>query len=115
MSHSLPAKRHMANFDPSFLDKPLTIKEIKMNPSLRAYAWDRRHDQNSLEKLKQIWQVKAFIIGHEAQEDGFGSPVKDLIVLASDHNHGCFLPFDIEASYSGQDLLFMVQRLAKLA
>lgn len=115
MSHSLPSCRHLENFDQGIFDESLTINTIQMNESLRALTWDRAHNEICLEKLSEMWDVDMYLIGHKPQAEGCGRPMDNLIILASDHNHGCILPFELGKSYEPDELFSRVKRLASIA
>ena len=115
MSHSLPSARHLPDFDDAVFDQSLTIDDMKNNPTLRALAWDRSHSAVCLEQLRARWDVDNFIIGHQPQEQGYHNPTDCLIILASDHPHGCFLPFDLKKDYDSDELVAKIEPLASIA
>ena len=45
--------------------------------------------------MAELFDVDVFILGHQSQEQGRGQAGENLIVIASDHNHGCLLPIKI--------------------
>jgi hypothetical protein len=45
--------------------------------------------------LATLLDVEYFICGHQPQEMGFGVLHDRMLILASDHNHGVFLPIDL--------------------
>ncbi|MBI9015868.1 MAG: hypothetical protein JEZ07_01270 [Phycisphaerae bacterium] len=115
MSHSLPAMRNLAAFDSSIFDEPITLDVLKNNRSLRALIWDRRHCSDCVEQLQQMWDIEAFVVGHQPQVHGCCKLQKGLIVIASDHNHGCFLEFQLDFDYKADDLFALVKPLASIA
>ena len=46
-----------------------------------------------------------FIIGHQPQESGYAVLFDRMIILASDHNHGVFLPVDCRKKYTVDQLV----------
>jgi len=114
MSHSLPSLRNLKNFDQTIFDKPLTLEDIQINPAIHALLWDRCHSEECLEKLRQMWQMDMFIVGHQPQTKGFARPLERLIILASDHNHGCFLHFKLGKSYEPDELCQLIKPLASI-
>ena len=115
LSHSLPSPRHTKTFDHTIFEKPVTHEMIAHNESLRALLWDRRHSDEALAELSDRWNVDQFIIGHQAQETGFARPLTNMLILASDHNHGHYLQFDLAATYTPDQLLTTPKPLAALA
>ena len=115
LSHSLPSKRHLTNFNNDIFDKPITLEEMQNNPSLRALTWDRAYNQISLDTLKKLWDVDYFIIGHQPEPYGHSCHYQCLIILASDHPQGCFLTFKIHQSYTPEEFFALVKPIAALA
>lgn len=114
MSHSLPSTRHLKKFDDFIFEKRLTLDDMKRDDSLRALTWDRNHDPEGLERLKQMWKVDMFIVGHQPQETGANLQHHCMIILASDHQHGSFLPFCLDWKYTPEELYALVRPIASL-
>ena len=114
MSHSLPSSRHIKTFDDSIFEKELTMDDFHNNKSLRALTWDRKHDETCLERLAARWEVDAFLVGHQFQEAGYLRHLDRMFILASDHNHGSYLPFRLDRSYSGDELEKQIKEVASL-
>ena len=114
MSHSLPSMRKLAGFQKDIFDKELTGQELHSSPSLRALIWDRAHSPECLEKLAEMWDVDMFIVGHQPQAQGCDQPCSRMIILASDHIHGCFLPFKLDKHYKPDELFAQVKPLAAI-
>jgi hypothetical protein len=115
MSHSLPSNHHLLQFDTDIFRELLSLQDISHNKSLRALLWDRRHDEACLSDLMQRWHVDMFIVGHQSQEYGHGRPLDEMIILASDHNHGHCLPFDLSVDYTSDALYGLIKPLASIA
>jgi len=114
MSHSLPCSRNLDNFDHSIFENPITLEDIRESSSLRALNWDRHHTEKCLEKLRQMWETDIFIVGHQPQAQGCAWPHDRMIILASDHTHGCFLPFELQHSYEPTELFGRIKPMASL-
>ncbi|MCF7958204.1 MAG: metallophosphoesterase [Phycisphaerae bacterium] len=114
LSHTLPNSRHLKDFEDEIFNRPITLKMMESCPSMRAFIWDRRHNAECIEKLCQRWDVEMFIIGHQPQPQGCGRPVDRMIILASDHPHGCFLPFNLDTPYQPDELFNQVKPLAAI-
>jgi hypothetical protein len=115
VSHSLPADRYAEKFDPKILDKPLKINDVVKPGSAYLLTWGRSHSQQMLNKMAKILDAKIFVLGHQRQEMGCSRAGNNLIILASDHDHGCILPMDLDRSYTIEQLLDMVIPLAAIA
>jgi calcineurin-like phosphoesterase family protein len=115
MSHSLPAVRSLATFDDRIFIAPLTRNEFRSDPSLRGLLWDRRQGASVLAELCSRWAIRFFIVGHQPQADGVAMESECSIILASDHNRGCYADFDLSVSYDFGGLCDCVGRIARLA
>ena len=56
-----------------------------------------------------------FIVGHQRQETGYSKSGDNLIILATDHDHGCVLPTDLAKSYTVEKLLQLIVPVAAIA
>lgn len=95
ISHSLPADRFVEAFDFSVFDRELTTSDCEKPGPAYVLTWGRRHSQETLNKMAKRLDVDIFIVGHQAQPKGWRQAGENLIILASDHNHGCLLPLDL--------------------
>jgi len=115
MSHSLPSMRHLEYFKNSdIFEKRLILEDIKSNPALRSLTCDRSHSVKCLDMLQEMWDVDYFIGGHQPQAQGCSFNHKQLIILASDHPHGCFLPFNLQINYDPDELFSLIRPLASI-
>ncbi len=103
MCHSLPDPLLIDSFDTSVFERELTPEDLSPGGSAYALVWGRFHSAGSVESFAQRLGVEYFIIGHTPQEEGH-TTVGRLIILASEHNHGTFLPIDLSREYSLEDL-----------
>ncbi len=115
LSHSLPADRFAKQFDETIFKRQLRINDIVKPGDAYILTWGRRMSQESLDDLAKRLGVKGFVLGHQAQPDGFSKAGNNLIIIASDHNHGCLLPIDLSRSYSTDELVESVVPLASIA
>lgn len=115
MSHSLPADRYVDDFDTGVFQKQLKPNDMERLKPVYLLTWGRRHSNEAIEKLCRLFDVDIFILGHQPQETGFAHTQENLIILASDHNHGCLIPFDLAQSYSAVDLVGSIVPLASIA
>jgi len=115
MSHSLPSSRHLDDFDNGIFEKELSLEDMLSDSSLHALIWDRVHNKKCLERLGRMWDVDMFIVGHQPQGQGYGRNHKQMIILACDHSHGCFLPFELCRTYEPDELFAQIKALAAIA
>ncbi len=114
LSHSLPTNRYIQNFDFSIFNRPLTLDDLQKPGSAYTLTWGRKHSQQTLDTLADLLDVDLFILGHQAQPEGFAKLGENLIILASEHAHGHFIKFDLEKKYSIDELLNCVIPLASI-
>jgi hypothetical protein len=114
-SHSLPADCLLDKFDPQIFNRPLKINDIVRPGSAYLLTWGRRHSQALLDKLAEQFDIDIFILGHQPQEKGWRQAGENLIIIASEHNHGCLIPIDLAKSYTVEQLLESVVPLASLS
>ncbi|MBN1764543.1 MAG: metallophosphoesterase [Sedimentisphaerales bacterium] len=112
MSHSLPSLKNLEKFDNNIFDDELTMNDMRSNDSLRALIWDRLHNEECLDRLSEMWDSNMFIVGHQPQGQGHSRSYGRLIILACDHNHGCFLPFELKRKYKSDELFQCIKPLA---
>jgi hypothetical protein len=65
--------------------------------------------------MAELFDVDFFILGHQPQEQGSCHVGKNLIIIASDHNHGCILPIDLAKSYTIEQLADSIVTLASIS
>ena len=115
MSHSLPGDRFADKFDRQFFDRKLEINDCKKPGPAYLLTWGRRHSQSMLDKMAKLFDVDIFVLGHQAQQQGWNRAGKNLIIIASDHNHGCLLPINLAKSYTVEQLIDSIVPLASIA
>jgi hypothetical protein len=105
LSHSLPGARYVDEFDRQILDRQLKTDDCEKPGSAYLLTWGRKHAQPLLDKMAELFDVDIFILGHQPQLQGWSRAGKNLIIIASDHNHGCLLSIDLEKSYTVEMLI----------
>lgn len=115
VSHSLPSDRFVDKFDPKILDRQLKINDVVRPGSAYLLTWGRRHSQALLDKMAKLFDVDIFILGHQPQEQGWSRAGENLIIIASNHNHGCLLSTDLAKSYTIEQLIDSIVPLASIA
>lgn len=110
MSHSLPNSYDMKEFNPAIFDHPPTMRELHEDKSIFSLVWGRRQTPEQIEQLAQLLDVDIFITGHQPQEMGYNVLFDRLIILASEHNHGSFLPFDLSRRQTVDELIRNIRK-----
>lgn len=113
-SHSLPGDRFADKFDPKIIDRQLKINDVVRPGSAYLLTWGRKHSQALLDKMARLLDVDIFILGHQPQEQGWIQAGDNLIIIASNHNHGCLLSTDLAKSYTIEQLIDCIVPLASI-
>jgi hypothetical protein len=115
LSHSLPGNLYVRKFDKQIMERPLEIGDCEKPGSAYLFTWGRRHSQDTLDKMAELFDVDTFILGHQPQPQGWSRAGNNLIILASNHNHGCLLPINLTESYSIEQLIDSIVPLTSIA
>lgn len=115
LSHSLPGDFYADKFDPQILQKELEASDCENPGSAYLLTWGRNHSQALLDKMAEFFDVDTFILGHQPQPQGWSRAGNNLIILASNHNHGCLLPINLTESYTIEQLIDSIVPLTSIA
>ena len=115
LSHSLAGDRYDDKFDPQILDRQLQIEDMVKPGSAYVLTWGRNISQPLLDRMAELLDVDVFILGHQTTQQGWSQPGNNLIVVTSDHNHGCLLLIDLAKSYTVEELIESIVPLASIA
>lgn len=115
VTHSLPSPALMPAFDPTVIARTPTPADLRDGGSAYLLVWGRHQTAEQLDHLARVWDVDYFLCGHQPQETGYDVRGERLIILASDHNHGVFLPFDLCKPYDLAALERAIRPLASIA
>jgi hypothetical protein len=109
--HSLPTDSQIANFDFTVFDRALvgTDYKRKVGPVYQL-IWGRGVTPAGVDQFLEKMNARMVITGHQPQETGFFANGERHLIVASDHNQGVFLPLDLSASYTMDEV---VERLQK--
>jgi Icc-related predicted phosphoesterase len=113
--HSLPGDHYADKFDKRIFERQLRINDIIRPGSAYLLTWGRSHSQRLLDAMSKSLDADTFILGHQRQETGCSQAGNNLIIIASDHDHGCVLPIDLAKSYTVEKLLQLIIPLAAIA
>jgi hypothetical protein len=115
LSHSLPADRMADRFDPQVMDRPLQVSDCERPGSAYVLTWGRNMSSRVLDEMSKSFDVDLFVVGHQPQPEGWNRVGSNLLILASDHNHGCLLHVDLARQYTLDDLISCIIPLSSIA
>ncbi len=95
LSHSLPSPRDLPAFDPTVLSRMPTRDDLDDDGSAHILTWGRYQNEETLDVLSALLDVDYFICGHQPQDMGYEIIHDRMVVLASEHDHGVYLPLDL--------------------
>ncbi len=114
MTHSLPAPKHIEEFDPGVLDRDTTDTDLSPGGSAYALVWGRYHNLKVTGELAEAWGVGALVVGHQPADVGWKAVAENTLILASDHGHGQALPLDAYQHYTRDELIAALVPLASV-
>ncbi len=114
-SHSLPADLYFDKFDPQILARQLKVNDVVKPGSAYLLTWGRRHSQDLLNKMAKLLDIGIFVIAHQPQEGGWRRAGENLLIIASDHNHGCLLTADLTKPPTVEMLIKSIVPLASIS
>jgi hypothetical protein len=114
LSHSLPDALYAEHFDLSVLEREPTEQDCLPGGPAYALVWGRFQTPEVVEAFARRTGADLFIVGHTPQEMGHAR-VGRMLVLASDHAHGVFLPIDLSRHYTIEELEAAVRKFVSVA
>jgi hypothetical protein len=102
-AHSLPGSSSMDAFDEGVFTRNPTQADLEPGGAAHALVWGRFQSPEALDRFAERLGVEVFLVGHTPQESGY-QVVGRMIILASDHAHGVFLPIDLSRGHTTQEL-----------
>jgi hypothetical protein len=114
VSHSLPGDRFVGQFDAGIFERELRIGDCEKPGSAYLLTWGRRHSQGTLDRMAKLLDVDTFVLGHQPQPEGWRRAGNNLIILASDHDHGHVLPIDLAKGCTIDELTQALVPLASI-
>jgi hypothetical protein len=114
ISHSLPGNRFVKDFSTAVFHKKLNHTDMQRPNSVYLLTWGRRHSQKTLDKLSALLDIDLFVLGHQPQETGWAKGGSNLVILASDHNHGAIISCDLAKTYNIDELIECIIPIASI-
>ncbi len=115
LSHSLPDASQMVFFDPKIIHREWLVDDAMPGGPVYLMTWGRQRKPEQVELLRKMFDADIFIHGHIAQEMGHAVVQERIIILASEHGHGVFLPFDPQRDCTVDDLVNKIRKIASIA
>ncbi len=115
LSHSLPDANQMVLFDPKVIGRKWKLQEAMPGGSVYLLTWGRQRSPEQLDRLAEMYDCDIFIHGHIQQEAGYEVVHDRVIIMASEHPHGVFLPFDLQKPYTVESLVANIRKIASIA
>lgn len=103
ISHSLPDTLSMSSFDTSVFDRLPTATDMAPGGSAYALVWGRFQPPEAVDFFLKKVDAKVAVVGHTPQEEGY-AVIGNMLIIASDHNHGVFLPIDLSRAHTVDEL-----------
>ncbi|MFH1748648.1 MAG: metallophosphoesterase [Planctomycetota bacterium] len=103
IAHSLPDPLSMEIFDEKIFEREPTERDMLAGGALYSLVWGRFHSPEAVEYFARRLSAKLFITGHMPQEMGY-DVIGRMLILASDHAHGSFLPINLAREYTIEEL-----------
>lgn len=103
LSHSIPDGLYVDHFDLTIFDREPDRADMAPGGSAYALVWGRFQTPEVVEAFARRLGVQLFIVGHTPQEMGYAR-IGRMLVVASDHQHGVFLPIDLGRKYTPAEL-----------
>ncbi len=114
LSHSLPAERNWDKFDTAIFEREIELDDLARTGSVYLLTWGRNQSQKLLDDASEKLGVKTFVLGHQSQPEGWTIAGENLIIIASDHNHGCLISCKLDKSYTAQELKDKIVALSSI-
>ena len=114
LSHSLPSPRDVPVFDPSVLTRVPTDEDLYDGGPAHVLVWGRYHTADALAVMRDWLDVDFFVCGHQPQDTGYDVVHDQMVILASDHNHGVFLALDLSKPPTIESLTRSIRPLASI-
>lgn len=114
ISHSLPDDSAIEQMDWSIVRRPYLPEDFQRGKSIYQFTWGRRHSPQALQVAASQLNAQLFVLGHQPQEQGWGTLEPCALILASEHSAGCVLFFNLANSYTLGSLTRNIIPLAEI-
>jgi hypothetical protein len=113
--HSLPKDDQIEKFDYTIFDRPLNNEDYKRRTGpVYQLIWGRGVTPAGVDQFLENMKAERVITGHQPQETGFMVNGDRHLIVASDHNQGVFLPLDLAADYTMDEVVERLQKFVAI-
>jgi hypothetical protein len=113
--HSLPTDDQIDAFDFTIFDRPLAGPDYAQRTGpVYQLIWGRHMSPATVDKFAAKVESDVIITGHQPQEMGYATNGDKHLIVASDHNHGVFLPIDLAQRYTVPQLVGRLKKFVAL-
>jgi hypothetical protein len=113
MAHSLPDPGVIDEFDLTVFERVPTPLDVMPGGAAYNLVWGRFHTPEVVSRFAGRLGVELFIVGHTPQEAGY-NVIGRLMIVASDHSHGVFVPIDLSRKYTMEELEAAVRKFVSV-
>jgi hypothetical protein len=113
LSHSLPDALMVEWFDPAMFNRMPTAADLSPGGAAYSLVWGRFHTAEVVAAYCRKFDCDICVVGHTPQESGYHI-VGQMVILASDHNHGTFLPIDLSRQYTTDSLEASIRKFVSV-
>lgn len=89
--HSLPADRHMRDFDATVFARAIEPGDLKRSGAVYQLLWGRGFTRHAIDCIKKALGCGTLVLGHQPQPTGVCVVDYDALIIASDHAGGVVL------------------------
>ena len=115
ISHSIPGEAEIPTFDYSVFERELTGADYKRRTGpVYQLVWGRKMSPQAAADFADRMGAKLLITGHQPQDAGYAVVGDRMIILASDHNQGVFLPLSLGEEYDIDTAVSRIQKFVAL-
>ena len=101
----MPADDQMDAFDYTIFDRALTGEDyLRRKGPVYQLIWGRGISPEAVDKFLEKIGAQLIVTGHQPQETGYLANGEKHLIIASDHNHGVFLPINLAQQYTLEKL-----------
>lgn len=115
ISHSIPGEADIPTYDYAVFDRELTGADYKRRTGpVYQLVWGRKMSGDAAAAFADRVGAKLLITGHQPQESGYATIGDRMLILASDHNQGVFLPLNLGEEYDLDTAVAYIQKFVAL-
>jgi hypothetical protein len=113
--HSLPTDEQIPNFDYTVFNRELTGADYKRRVGpVYQLIWGRHMTPAGVAQFAQQVGASLIVTGHQPQDMGFAVNGPQHLIIASDHNQGCFLPLELNQQYDMDGMVLRIRKFLEL-